>query len=100
MPLFNRFREAFGERRPLIVAPGHILSLEEKEDAISIISVSLIFMWNCHILSATGRDAVFTSHDEFGWFASRDAAVAKSVEKRLREAIGQKTDMKVSESRN
>jgi hypothetical protein len=96
--LFIRFRETFGEERPLIKAPGHILNPEEKDDAISIISVSLIFMWNCHILSASGRDAVFTSHDEFGWFASRDAPIVKSVEGRLRGAIGQSTDMKILES--
>lgn len=98
MPLFIRFRETFGEERPLIKAPGHILNPEEKDDAISIISVSLIFMWNCHILSASGRDAVFTSHDEFGWFASRDAPIVKSVEGRLRGAIGQSTDMKILKS--
>lgn len=79
MPLFTRFREAFGEKRPLIEAPGHLLTSEEADDAISIMSVSLLFMWNCHVLSGSGRDATFTSHDEFGWFASRDPAVAANV---------------------
>jgi len=95
MPLFARFREAFGERRTLIEAPGHILTPEEKDDAVSIISVSLLFIWNCHVLSASGRDAVFISHDEFGWFASRDAAIAKSVEDRMREAFDQSKDIRI-----
>src|SRR5260221_242453 len=69
MPLFTRFREAFGEKRLLIEAPGHVLTADEADDAVSIISVSMLFFWNCHILSASGRDAIFVSHDEYGWFA-------------------------------
>ena len=87
MPLFTRFREAFGERRALIDAPGHLLPSEEADDAISIISVSLLFMWNCHVLSGSGRDVVFTSHDEFGWFASRDQAVAAIAHERIGGAL-------------
>jgi hypothetical protein len=87
MPLFTRFREAFGERRPLIEAPGHLLTPEEADDAISIISLSLSFIWDCHVLSASGRDAVFTSHDEFGWFASREPLVAASVRNKIDESL-------------
>ena len=87
MPLFTKFRTAFGEQRPLIEAPGHLVTPEDADDALSIIGVSLLFIWDCHILSALGRDAVFTSHNEYGWFASRDAAVTESVEKRIAEAM-------------
>ena len=79
MPLFDRFREAFGERRPLIEAPGHVLAPEESEDAVSIVAVALLFIWDCHILGASGRDAAFVSHDEICWFASRDSSVTESV---------------------
>ena len=87
MPLFTRFREAFGEKRPLLEAPGHLLTPEEADDAVSIISVSLLFMWNCHVLSHSGRDAVFTSHDEFGWFATRDPAVAAAAREKISGAL-------------
>ena len=83
MPLFTRFREAFGERRPLIEAPGHLLTPEEADDAISIISVSLLFIWDCHVLSGSGRDAVYVSHDEFGWFASRDLATVAAAREKI-----------------
>jgi|GEM_PF-2067399 len=85
MPLFDRFREGFGERRPLIEAPGHILTPQEAEDSVSIIAVALFFIWDCHILAASGRDAVFVSHDEVGWFASRDPSVTESVRIKLSE---------------
>jgi hypothetical protein len=38
MPLFTRFREAFGEKRPLIEAPGHLLTPGEADDAVSPVS--------------------------------------------------------------
>jgi hypothetical protein len=89
MPLFTSFRQACGERRPLIEAPAHLIAENEADDAISVVAVSLLFVWDCYILSGTGRDAVFISHDEFGWFSSRDASVAESVSKRLQEVLKQ-----------
>ena len=85
MPLFTRFREAFGETRPLIEAPAHLVTPDEAEDAVSIIAVAMLFLWDCHVLTASGRDAIHVSHDEIGWFASRDAAVAESARIRLQE---------------
>jgi hypothetical protein len=87
MPLLTRFREAFGEKRPLIEAPAHLLTPDEAEDSVSIIAVALLFIWDCHILTASGRDAVFVSHDEIGWFASRDSSVAESARARLEEIV-------------
>jgi hypothetical protein len=89
MPLFSRFRQALGEQRPLIEAPGHLVTADEIEDAVSILTISLLFFWNCHLLTASGRDVVFVSHDEFGWFASRDASVADSVRQQLTEKLGE-----------
>ena len=85
--LFARFREAFGERRPLIEAPGHLLAPNEADDAISIIAVSLLFFWDCHMLSVSGRSAAFISHDEYGWFASRDESLTDSIRKELAEVL-------------
>jgi len=83
MPLFSRFRQAFGEMRPLIEAPGHLLVPDEADDAVSIIATSLLFIWDCHILTASGRDAAFISHVEYGWFASRDRSMAESIRAEL-----------------
>lgn len=79
MPLFERFREAVGERRPLIEAPAHLVTASDNDDAISIIATSLLFIWDCTGISASGRDAFHISHDEYCFFASRDSAVAKQV---------------------
>jgi len=94
MPLFTRFRQTLGESRPLIDAPGHLLTPEEADDAVSILVVSLQFVWDCHILTSSGRNAVFVSHDEFGWFASRDESVADSVRKKIEETWGETINIK------
>jgi len=74
---------AFGERRPLIEAPGHIVTPTDADDAISIVAISLLFIWDCYGISSTGRDAFYISHDEYCYFASRDAPVAERVRSEL-----------------
>jgi hypothetical protein len=71
MPLFSRLREAFGDRRPLIEAPGQIVPPSEREDAVSILVLSVLYLWDCHVLSSTGDQALFVSHDQHGWVAVR-----------------------------
>lgn len=85
MPLFARFREALGEKRPLIETPGHLVTVDEADDGVSILAVALLFMWDCHVITASGRDVIYVSHDEEGWFGSRDASVAAFAAKRLEQ---------------
>ena len=87
MPLFTRFRQAIGEQRPLIDAPGHLVAPAEADDAVSIITVSLQFIWDCHIITASGRDAIFISHDESGWFGSRNASIADAARQQIEKAF-------------
>lgn len=79
LPLFTRFRQALGESRPLIESPGHLVAASDHDDAVSIIATALMFFWDCYGISASGRDAFYVSHDEYGYFASRDASVAARV---------------------
>jgi hypothetical protein len=83
MPLFDRFRQAFGERRPLIEAPGHMIAPVERDDAVSILVISMLYLWNCHVLSAAGDQALFVSHDEYGWFAARGSRLLEPAKQLL-----------------
>jgi len=83
LPMFTRFRQALGEQRPLVEAPGHLVSPADTDDAISIVATSLFFIWDCYGISSTGRDAFYISHDESCHFASRDASVAERVASQL-----------------
>ena len=81
MPLFMRFREALGENRPLIDAPGHLLSKNEFDDAVSVLATSLLFLWDCHVFSDRGGRAFFCSHDEWNTlFLANDAEVSGAME--------------------
>jgi len=68
LPLFTRFREAFGEMRPLIEAPGHLIQRGELDDAVSVLATALLFIWDCHVFSAVRRPVFFCSHDEWSAF--------------------------------
>lgn len=83
MPLFDRFRQAFGEGRPLIEAPGHLIQSTERDDAVSILVLSVLYLWNCHVLSAEGDQALFVSHNEYGWFAVRGSRSLEPANQRL-----------------
>jgi len=87
MPLVTRLREALGERRPLFEAPGQVVTRNEAGDGISFLVVALLFAWDCHVISSTGRDAVIISHDEYGSFLSREASVAERAEKELADYV-------------
>jgi len=86
MPLFERFRQSFGENRPLIEAPAHVLGAAEKADAASILIIAILFLWNCHVLAEGGGEAFFVSHDEDGWFAVRETTRLDQIRKELTEA--------------
>jgi hypothetical protein len=68
MPLFMRFREAFGEMRLLIEAPGHLIQVDQVDDAISVLVSALLFQWDCHVFSAARGPVFFCSHDEWSAF--------------------------------
>jgi hypothetical protein len=72
MPLFVRYRQAFGEARPLIEAPGHLVEEDEFDDGLSVLAVAVLFIWDCHVLSAQRGPVFFCSHDEWtGFFIPR-----------------------------
>ena len=87
IPLFARLRGALGESRPLIEIPGHLLSAGDRDDAISLIVVALQFFWDLHLVSSTGRDAVYVSHHEDGWFGSQDPETCRKATVELRSVL-------------
>jgi hypothetical protein len=64
-PLFTRLREACGERRHLIEAPGHLFGPGEDDDGLSFLILATLFLWDYSLYSESGATIV-VSHDEFG----------------------------------
>ena len=84
-PLVSALRRAHGEQRPLIEAPGFLAARAELDDALTYFIVAMLFVWDCHVFSASGQEALFVSHDEVGWFASRDEFKVARVRQHLSE---------------
>jgi hypothetical protein len=60
---------------------GDTVRAETRE--VSIVATSLLFIWDCYGISASGRDAFYLSRDEFCYFASRDPSAAARVREQI-----------------
>jgi hypothetical protein len=68
--MFERFRDSYGEHRRLSDAPAYVFNSAEREDLISFTGFGILFLWDCHVLTASGDTWLFLSHDETGWVYS------------------------------
>ncbi len=65
-PLADAARRGLGVDRPLIEAPGHLVTPAESDAGMSILVLSILFLWDCWVLPIGNRPSAFISHDEFG----------------------------------
>jgi hypothetical protein len=72
MHIFDRFRLSYGEKRPLIDSPAHIFTRAEFEDAVSFVTLGVLFLWDCYVVNRKGDRILFYSHDEFGYKTKED----------------------------
>src|SRR5215475_13158756 len=66
MHVFDRFRMSYGETRPLIQSPGHLFGTQEIEDAISYVTLAVLFLWDCYVVTPARAKLLYFSHDEYG----------------------------------
>jgi hypothetical protein len=66
MHVFERFRLSYGERRPLIEAPGQTFSSSEIEDGVSFVALAVLFLWDCYVIAPSDGGLLRFSHDEWG----------------------------------
>ena len=64
--IFDRLRLSYGEKRLLNEISAHVVSKNEYEDGLSILILAVLFLWDCYVLSKSGK-FIFYSHDECGW---------------------------------
>jgi hypothetical protein len=81
MPLMTSLRSAFGEHRPLIDAPGFVAVPSDADDALSFVTLAILFTWDC---SAFGVGTMFSaSHDEWGCYSSEHAGRCEVVRRAM-----------------
>jgi hypothetical protein len=64
--IFDRFRASYGEHRTLADVPGHAFQATEYEDAQSLVTLCVLFLWDVFVV-APGCAVLHFSHDEHGW---------------------------------
>lgn len=79
MPLFARLREACGEPRPLMEAPGHLLASHEVDDAVSVGVLAALFYWDCYALPSSLGPVFHCSHDEWCGFFVPPGTGSRSI---------------------
>jgi hypothetical protein len=65
-PLAEAVRRGVGADRPLHEGPGHLFAEGQEDAALSILTLSVLFLWDCWLLPAGEHPCVFVSHDEYG----------------------------------
>jgi hypothetical protein len=65
MHIFDRLRLSYEESRPLIQAPGHVFEGNEFEDVISFVTLGVLFLFDCYVVTPQHSRFLFFSHDEF-----------------------------------
>jgi hypothetical protein len=73
MHIFERFRMSYGETRLLIDSPGHVFDQGEMDDAISFVTLAVLFLWDCYVATPKRSKLLFFSHDEYGLTTTSDA---------------------------
>jgi hypothetical protein len=71
MHVFERFLASYGHCSPLIDLPAFLLTSDEHEDAVSFVTIGVLFLWDVHVVGASASPLLFYSHDEYGWAAGR-----------------------------
>ena len=60
--IFYKFRQSYGESRLLKEIPAHVCSRTEFEDCLSLVTLSVLFLWDCYVIGKMTRNIVFYSH--------------------------------------
>lgn len=71
--IFDRFRASYGEHRRLIDVPGHLLSVEERDELLSLVTLGVLFLWDVYVVADNAPFVLHYSHDEWGWLGQRAA---------------------------
>jgi hypothetical protein len=59
------FRSARGERNLLIDKPAHLFGETEAADEQTLLTIAIVFGWDCYVIPKHGKYYARTSHDEY-----------------------------------
>ena len=63
--LVESFRRARGESNLLIETPAHLFGKTEAADAQTLLTIAIVFGWDCYMIPEHGKYYALTSHGEY-----------------------------------
>jgi hypothetical protein len=70
--LVEKLRLAYGETRPLAIAPGHAFESDEFTDMNAFLLPCFVFGWDAYLIPSGGEHFVFISHDDYWTVVAKD----------------------------
>ncbi len=77
--LFDRYRASYGEHRRLIDSPFHHFSADDKEAFVTILSLSLYFLWDAEVVDLRGGSQLSLTNDEIIDLYAPDQGVSARI---------------------
>ena len=77
--LYYKLRQSYSDATLIKDKPGHLFLKHELEDLKSFLYLSLLFGWDCYLISSNDLLRVFFSHDEFIQLSSKDSELIKNI---------------------
>jgi hypothetical protein len=68
------FRSTRGEQKPLMETPAHLFDVAEAIDAQTLLTIAIVFGWDCYVIPAHANYYALTSHDDYLKVVSSDSA--------------------------
>jgi hypothetical protein len=81
--LANCFRSTRGERNLLIDRPAHLFDETEAADAQTLLTIAIVFGWDCYVIPKHGSYYALTSHDEYIEVVSGSTAIHQQFKGQL-----------------
>lgn len=82
--LVQSFRATHGETKPLMETPAHLFGRAEAAQAQTLLTIAIVFGWDCYAIPAHGNYYAFTSHDEYIAVVSSNSAIHEPFAKYLK----------------
>lgn len=84
--IVSGLRDAHGEQRSLLDAPGHMFKFNEREELTGWVSLMMNFGWDSHLFTFPFDGSMFhTSHEDLVWLVTSDPGKFSKVRKSVRK---------------
>jgi hypothetical protein len=58
-----------------LASPGHVFDKDEIEDAVSFVTLGVLFLWDCYVIAPKLSKLLYFSHDEYGLAKGADSEI-------------------------